>query len=155
MKVNDVIAGALLLAASLAILAYTSTLPPIPGQKIGPAAFPALLALILAPCAIALIAKGWRTPGPWVARMAWTRAPEQVRNFSLTCASLIFYAYFSETLGFFLCGLAVLMTLFLSQRVKPRTALAVSVFVVIFIHLVFYKLLRVPLPWGVLEPLAW
>jgi putative tricarboxylic transport membrane protein len=155
LKVNDVTVGALLLAVSLAILAYTSTLPPIPGQNIGPAAFPTLLALILAPCAVALIARGWRTPGPWIARMAWTRSPEQVRNFSLTCAALVFYALFSEQLGFFLCGLAVLLSLLVSQRVKPKTALAISVLVLLFIHLVFYKLLRVPLPWGVLEPLAW
>jgi putative tricarboxylic transport membrane protein len=35
-----------------------------------------------------------------------------------------------------------------------RVALPVAALATVVIHLSFYKLLRIPLPWGVLEPYA-
>ena len=58
MKFNDAISGAALLALALAILFNVSSFPNIPGQNIWPSAFPGLLALLLAGCAITLIVKG-------------------------------------------------------------------------------------------------
>ena len=37
----------------------------------------------------------------------------------------------------------------------PRRALLLAVVATLVIHFAFYKLLRVPLPWGVLTPYAW
>lgn len=157
MKVNDILAGAVLLVLSIAILAYAKTLPNIPGQNIGPAAFPGLLAAILLGCSVALMARGWRArhAGPWVARMEWTRHFDQVRNFSLVCASLFFYSYFSEKLGYFICAFAVLGSLLASLRVRPALVVPLALGITLFIHTLFYKLLRVPLPWGLLERFAW
>jgi putative tricarboxylic transport membrane protein len=39
--------------------------------------------------------------------------------------------------------------------VPPLRALVVSTLMTLLIHYAFYKLLRVPLPWGVLQPFAW
>jgi putative tricarboxylic transport membrane protein len=36
--------------------------------------------------------------------------------------------------------------------VRPRAAAAWAIGGTLVVHLVFYKLLRVPLPWGVLRP---
>jgi putative tricarboxylic transport membrane protein len=33
--------------------------------------------------------------------------------------------------------------------------LPLALFLPVLIHLIFYKLLRVPLPWGVLQGIAW
>jgi len=44
--------------------------------------------------------------------------------------------------------------LFFALRVKPALALVLAIFVPLVIHLIFYKLLRVPLPWGLL-PVLW
>ena len=149
--------GALLLALSLAILGYARTLPNIPGQNIGPAAFPGLLAVILAGCSIALIARGWRArhAGPWVARLPFTRSVPHALNFFLTCAALLFYAYFSERLGFFICAFVVLGALFAGLRVRLALAVPLTLGISLFIHTLFYKVLRVPLPWGLLDSFAW
>jgi putative tricarboxylic transport membrane protein len=157
LKVNDTVAGALLFALAAAILFHIRGFPNIPGQNIGPAAFPGLLAAILLGCSVALMARGWRArhAGPWFARMEWTRHFDQVRNFSLVCASLFFYSYFSEKLGYFICAFAVLGSLLASLRVRPALVVPLALGITLFIHTLFYKLLRVPLPWGILERFAW
>jgi len=42
------------------------------------------------------------------------------------------------------------MDVFLQLRVKPWLAVVVALAAALVIHLAFYKLLRVSLPWGVL-----
>jgi putative tricarboxylic transport membrane protein len=43
----------------------------------------------------------------------------------------------------------------LAMRVPPGRALLIALVAALLIHAAFYKLLRVPLPWGVLMPIAW
>jgi putative tricarboxylic transport membrane protein len=40
-------------------------------------------------------------------------------------------------------------------RVPPLRAALIAVIATLVIHTAFYKLMRVPLPWGVLTPFAW
>ena len=58
MKLNDAVWGALLIFFSAAVLTHVQSFPSIPGQKVGPALFPGLLAVGLAVCAVVLIVKG-------------------------------------------------------------------------------------------------
>jgi putative tricarboxylic transport membrane protein len=157
LKLNDFLIGALLMALAAAILVHIRNFPNIPGQNIGPSAFPGLLAVLLAACALILMARGWkaRHAGPWIALMPWMRSPGHVLNFSLAVAGLLVFAGFSERLGFIVSGVLLIAPLFLSLRVRPLAALALAIVVTLVIHAIFYRLLRVPLPWGVLESLRW
>jgi len=157
LKLNDVLVGALLLVLALAILLHIRTFPNIPGQNIGPAAFPGLLATLLAGCAVALLARGWRArhAGPWIVRAPWTRSPPQVIHVALTIAGLAFCAGFFEQLGFIVCGVLLLGVLFASLGVRLAAVLPLALGIALVIHTLFYKLLRVPLPWGLLERVAW
>ena len=40
-------------------------------------------------------------------------------------------------------------------RVRASRAIPAALVMTLLIHYAFYKLLRVPLPWGVLQPIAW
>ena len=171
MKFNDAISGAVLLALALAILFNIQSFPKIPGQNIGPAAFPGLLAGLLAVCAVLLIFKGLRSrrrvgpdpldasgiasPREWLAIGPWLRSPAQLRNFLVTVACLLFYVFASEWLGFILTSILILVLMFVTLGVRHRIVIPIAVAVTLVIHLVFYKGLRVPLPWGILMPLAW
>ena len=88
MKFNDAISGALLLALSIAILVAIQSFPQIPGQNIGPGAFPGLLAILLALCSFILIFRGLkeRSSEPWVAFGAWLRSWQHLRSFFVTVA---------------------------------------------------------------------
>lgn len=157
MKANDALAGALLLALAAAILFHIRLFPNIPGQNIGPAAFPGLLAGLLAVCAVALMVRGWRARSalPWIQLQAWTSSPARVLNFTLTVAVLLFMAWGIEKIGFIVCGIVLLVVLFSGLRLRPQVSVPLALVVTLLIHTLFYKLLRVPLPWGLLEKMAW
>ncbi|HJY77522.1 MAG TPA: tripartite tricarboxylate transporter TctB family protein [Burkholderiales bacterium] len=148
--------GAIFLALSIAVLVTIQGYPKIPGQSIGPGAFPGLIAILLAGCSIALIWRGWRerSSQPLVAVGAWLGSPRHVWNFLLTAGSLAFYVLAADKLGFLVCGATILGALFLTLRVRPRIAIPLALVLPVVIHLIFYKVLRVPLPWGVL-PVLW
>ena len=155
MRFNDALLGLAFLALSVVILVTIQSFPEFPGQRVGPAAFPGLIAVLLAGCSLALIWRGWRgrREQGLIAVGAWLTSPRHVRNFALTTGALLFYIFASEKLGFLICGSLILLTLFSTLRVRLRLALPLALAVTVGIHLVFYKLLRVPLPWGVLPPL--
>lgn len=151
MKLNDTIWGVLLLVLGLAVLNDVRTYPSIPGQQYGPNAFPGALAVLLIGCAIALIIKGWKTRGvvPWIEGGAWLRSPGHVRNFVLTAGALLFYVLAADKLGFLVCGTLILAVLFWSLEVRQRLIVPIALISTLVIHLIFYKGLRVPLPWGI------
>jgi putative tricarboxylic transport membrane protein len=155
-KFNDALLGGVFLALSIAVLVAIQGYPKIPGQSIGPGAFPGLIALLLGGCSIALIWRGWRErrAQPLVAMGAWLGSPRHLLNFLVATGALAFYVLAADKLGFLVCGALILLSLFLALRVKPLLAVPLALALPIVIHLIFYKLLRVPLPWGVL-PVLW
>ena len=155
MKLNDAVFGALFLALSLLVLWTIQGYPKIPGQNVGPAAFPGIAASLLAVCSLLLIVQGLRTRdgSPWFRRGAWTSRPPQLIAFAITVLGLLLYVLASERIGFLVTGVLMLGSLMLALRVRPATALIVSVAATLLIHIAFYKGLRVPLPWGVLPVL--
>ena len=156
MRFNDALLGIVFLALSVAVLVTIQAFPKIPGQSIGPGAFPGLIALLLAGCSVALIWRGWRERAsqPLVSMGAWLGSSRHVRNFLVAVGSLVFYIVAADKLGFLICGALILLALFLTLRVRPLLAPGLALFLPVAIHLIFYKLLRVPLPWGVL-PVLW
>ena len=157
MKFNDAVSGALLLALAIAILLNVSVFPAIPGQNVGPSLFPSVLASLLAVCALLLIREGLTTTKtqPWCELGEWMRSAHHLRNFLLTLGCLVFYIVASDTLGFIVCGTLILVVLFLAFSVRVQLVLPFAVLITLVIHAAFYKGLRVPLPWGILQPLQW
>lgn len=157
MKFNDAISGLLLLLLAVAVLVNVSSFPTIPGQNIGPAAFPGLLATLLMVCAVLLIVRGLRASvrPPWLEFGAWMRSPYHLRNFLITTGCLLFYILASDFLGFLICAFAILCTMFWALQVRARLIVPVALGVTLLIHTIFYKGLRVPLPWGILLPIQW
>jgi putative tricarboxylic transport membrane protein len=150
LKLNDTTWGALLLALSFAVLWNVQSFPKIPGQSIGPSAFPGVLAVLLAGCAVILIVRGVRAG---IARFElgdWVRSPRHLGNFLLALTAPAFYIVAVNSLGFIVTSMIILLALFLKLRVRLWVAVLVAVVTAFVIHAVFYKLLRVSLPWGVL-----
>jgi putative tricarboxylic transport membrane protein len=161
MKVNDAVWGALLLLLSAVLLVHVQSFPRIPGQQYGPALFPGVIAASLGICAALLIVKGIaaRTHGheraEWIALEPWTRSRRHVLAFALTIGINVFYIVAVDGLGFILTGTVYLAALFAVFGVRARWIIPVALVSTLVIHTAFYKLLRVPLPWGVLQPFLW
>jgi putative tricarboxylic transport membrane protein len=123
----------------------------MPGQKFGPAWFPGLVAVGLGLCGVMLIASGARARGALIALPDWIHRPTPRRSVSAVLGGLLAYILFADSLGFHLAGLALLGLWIRALGGSWRAAIAVGVIGTVVIHLAFYKALRVPLPWGVLE----
>lgn len=157
MKVNDVLSGALTGAFALAVFAGAQGLPKIQGQSVGPAVFPELIAAGMMLCAVILVTRGLRTLGTekWLSVPDWMGHGRTAFGFLLVPLSLAFYVAASDALGFVPTAVVLLLAMFLTYGVRWRTALVVALIGAVAIHALFYKLLKVPLPWGVLSPYAW
>ena len=83
------------------------------------------------------------------------RSPRHVAAFFLVIGVNVFYILVVDRLGFIPTGVIYLGALFAAFGVRPRLNLALALALVLAIHYSFYKLLKVPLPWGLLERFAW
>ena len=110
MKLNDAVWGALFLLLSATILFHVRNFPNIPGQNVGPALFPGVLATALAACALLLIAKGIaarRSGGEraqWIASTSGSRSPRHVLALFVVIGVNVFYILLVDRLGFILTG---------------------------------------------------
>ena len=73
----------------------------------------------------------------------------------LLVASVVFYIFLAEKLGFLPTAVIILTGMFYVLRVPLGKSLLIAVIASLVIHFMFYKLLRVPLPWGVLVNYSW
>ena len=161
MKLNDAVWGALLLLFSVTLLVHVQSFPPMPGQRVGPALFPGLIAVGLAVCAVLLMVKDWAARSkqggaPALMTLApWTRSPRQMLAFGLVIGANVGYILLVDKVGFIPIGTLYLVILFWVLGVSPKWNLVIAIAVTLVIHYAFYKLLRVPLAWGVLGRFAW
>lgn len=157
MKINDALSGMLIGTFSAIIFVHAQSFPPMVGQDIGPNMFPQLIAVGLMICAVMLIFKGLKTRKkvPWVTVPDWLGQGRIALGFLLIPIVLAFYVAVSESLGFLLTAMILLLVLFWVFEVRPRTAFLIALLGALGIHTLFYQLLKVPLPWGLLESFAW
>ncbi len=157
MKINNVLSGLLIGSFGAAIYLHARSFPPMPGQNVGPNMFPQLIAAGLMVCAMILVFRGLKTLGTegWITLPDWLGQRRIALGFLLIPLVLVFYVAVSESLGFLPTAVILLMALFLVFKVRLRTALIVAVLGSLCIHTLFYKLLKVPLPWGLLNSMAW
>jgi putative tricarboxylic transport membrane protein len=155
-RLNDAIFGLLFVALGALVLFGVQGFPKIPGQPVGPALFPGLIACGLIVTGALLVRRGWRERHrSWLAWDDWVRSPRHAVAFAVLVGGVVFYIAAADAIGFIPVAIVLLTAVFLSLRVKVPRALAVAVVATLVVHFVFYKLLRVPLPWGLLTPYAW
>jgi len=155
-KINDAVFGAVLLVLGVAVLLAVRGYPHIPGQNVGPALFPGLVAAALIACAVLLIVGGVRrhAEAPWLEPMPWLGSRRHVIAFLTVVGSVVFYIALVDRIGFLIIAPLTLLAMFMAFRVRWTIGVVVAILATIVIWYAFYKLLRVPLPWGVLERFA-
>ena len=153
MQLSDRVSGGVLVLLGGASAYGGSRLPAVPGQDIGPAAFPMLIGGGLVLCGL-LIAFGightFEAPeedADGAPRFAGLRA-------LLAPALLLFYVFAADRLGFLPTAAAIVLAASLAFGARWRLAVPLALVAPLLVHLIFYKLLRVPLPAGLL-PAPW
>lgn len=65
---------------------------------------------------------------------------------------MVFYIALADKFGFLLIAPLCLLAVFRVLQVRWLPALGWALAGTLLVHVAFYKLLRVPLPWGALRP---
>jgi len=126
----------------------------MPGQKFGPAWFPGIIAAGLAICGALLAYSGLRERAPWATAPEWIRSRRARSGVAAFVGGLILYILFVDALGFYLTAVLLLALWLRALGASWRVTVIVAVVATVLIHFAFYKGLRIPLPWGVLERFA-
>jgi putative tricarboxylic transport membrane protein len=155
-KFNDALSGAALAALGAVVLWHIQGFPPMLGQKFGPAWFPGLIAGGLVICGLLLIAGRLRAAGnePLFSPPAWARRLRPVLSVASIIGGLVLYVLVVDTVGFHLTAAALLLLWSRLLGASWRLAVPVTIAATFVIQLSFYKLLKVPLPWGIFERFA-
>jgi len=123
----------------------------MPGQKFGPAWFPGLVAIGLGVCGALLVFQGSRSGRAWFSAPQWVHEPRARAAVAAVLGGLVFYILAAGSLGFHLAAIAITALWVRVLGASWRVTIPVALLAPLIIHLAFYKLLRVPLPWGVFE----
>ena len=160
MKFDDTILGTVLLVFAVLVVSYAQTFPTLAGMSVGPELFPTIIGSGIGACGLGLIATGLarrriQARGPWVELAPWVRSGRLMGNALAVLGALVFYIFFSKPLGFHITAFVIVVAVMAKLGVSARAAAGFAVAVPLLIHYLFNDLLRVPLPWGVLTPIAW
>jgi putative tricarboxylic transport membrane protein len=157
MRFNDAVFGVLLIAFAIAEIAYTRTFPSLHGQAYGPDLFPILIGVGFLITGAVLTVRGimLRAEGPLVQMGVWAADRRNVVNFALVLLALLFYIVASDWLGFILTSFIIMVVLLKSFGSGIVAAVVIAALTTLTIHTLFARVLLVPLPWGLLEPMAW
>ncbi|MDP8920570.1 MAG: tripartite tricarboxylate transporter TctB family protein [Pseudomonadota bacterium] len=165
MRLSDRVTGSFV--ATLGVLATYggSQFPPVPGQDVGPSVFPMVIGVGLILCGLMIaLGIGHSFEDEAEADLAAVQGPSQQAppaeplthrlRALLPPGLLLFYVYAADRIGFVPTAAIMIFASALAFGAKLRVALPLAVLAPIAIHLIFYKLLRVPLPPGLL-PMPW
>ena len=155
MLLDDRASGVLVAGLGVVVVGLARAFPMVPGQSIGPSLFPTIVGTLLAVVGLTLAIRAPRGGGVGVRLDNAMRRPRMAINFALVVLSLLAYALLVDRLGFFLTAALLLLILFRAFSVPLGRAMGLSVVLPFAIHYAFYTLLRVPLPWGPLQSIAW
>ena len=162
MQLSDRVTGLFLVGLGGACAYGGWLLPPVPGQQIGPNVFPMVIGfgLMLCGAMIALsVGQSFEEevelesapPGMEpAAPLSWGRSLLALVPPGL----LLFYVFTVDRLGFALTAAIMIFTVATALGARLRLAVPLAIVAPLFVHLVFFKLLRVPLPQGFI-PLPW
>ncbi len=156
MRFSDIMIGAMLLILGIAVTAYARTLPAVPGQQYGAAAFPTLIGVGFVYCALILLVQGLKARSvPLVSFTEWTRQPGALVAVGVTILCIVAYMLLARRVGFIPVSVAILVVLFRLLSVSWGKTIFFAVAATLVTDYVFRSLLLVPLPFGMMPRMPW
>jgi putative tricarboxylic transport membrane protein len=141
--------GLALALLAAAVLWSARGFPDVPGQKVGAGFLPMLVGAGLLVGGLGLVLRSWR--GSYD-EPASAPVEEHFGSALAIVGVVLVYILAAERLGFLIVAPLSLLAVFKALRVETKPALLWALAGTLLVHLAFYKLLRVPLPWGLLRP---
>ncbi|WP_291845240.1 tripartite tricarboxylate transporter TctB family protein [Bradyrhizobium sp.] len=160
MRLPDRVTGLFLVGLGAAAAYGGWQLPPVPGQPVGPNVFPLVIGSGLALCGLAIafgIGNSFEEAEEIIPLEAGqTRPTGKLYGLRalLPPALLLLYVAAADRLGFIITAALIVYATATALGARWKLSLPLAVLAPVGIHLIFSKLLRVPLPAGLL-PMPW
>ena len=161
MHLPDRVTGLFLVGLGAAAAYGGWKLPPVPGQPVGPNVFPLVIGTGLALCGLAIafgIGHSFEEEEEIIPFEGGEALAPRGKLYGLRAllppALLLFYVFMADRLGFILTAGLIVFATSTALGARWKLSLPLTVLAPIAIHLIFSKLLRVPLPIGLL-PMPW
>ena len=151
MKKNDIVAGLIFIALGIFIFTQTVSYPSLEKGHPGPGLFPNLLAILFIAFGGVLAFKA-RKPtslpegGPEI-----PAAPKRIFNAFFVLAIIVIFVAAVNIVGFLITSAVLLFVLMKRLGVTILKSAIAGLVITLFINLMFSKILRVPLPPGILR----
>jgi putative tricarboxylic transport membrane protein len=149
MRLSDRLFGAGFVLAGAAVFAATLRFPRLDDGAPGPALFPQVLAVLMVVAGGLLVARPDTAPAP-AAERTRQQARRASMNVALVFGAIIAFIVVAPTAGFLLTATAILFGLMWWLGSPPWRAVVAAVGLTLFVYVIFGKILRVPLPLGLL-----
>jgi putative tricarboxylic transport membrane protein len=153
MRANDLISGIVLILLAVAMIAYTTTFPPFPGQKYGPSLFPRILGGGMVLCGALLMIRGRRQLAAGAPLAVIDDAYRPLRGWggvAMILGVIAGYIALSDMIGFVPVAFAGVMLLLWWFGAGFGRAALIALVAVLVVDWFFGWLFRVPLPLGLL-----
>jgi len=95
-----------------------------------------------------------RAAEPWYETADWMRSGRHFVAFAAIVGGVAAYVWLAGTIGFLIIAPVLLFIWFTTLGVRRKAAVVVALIATLVIWYAFYKVLRVPLPWGLLTGIA-
>ncbi|MCU0818544.1 MAG: tripartite tricarboxylate transporter TctB family protein [Beijerinckiaceae bacterium] len=146
---------ALVLAAlAISIFLVSRNFPTMAGLSVGPGLFPMVLSLALLGASAFLALNSRTSSEPDSTEEALPRDARSLLRVLTVLAACGLFAGLGKVLGFLIVGFLAVACLMIAFGVKLWRALLISGVTVLLLNLFFVKVMRIPLPLGVLAPLG-
>jgi putative tricarboxylic transport membrane protein len=148
MRFSDSAIGTFLILFGGAVLLYTRKFPSMEGGQPGPASYPNLLAALIVLVGLGLAVQGTRRGERFFRLDTSQLSGSGILTIFLVLAAIVLYIFVSDALGFLITSFALLVFLMRWLRVSFLWTILMAAATTLAIFLLFGKILRVPLPWG-------
>ena len=158
MRIDDRLFGVLICLLGIFTLWYSAGFPPVAKQFYGPAMFPTVIGWAFVASGLVLVVSAFRKAQKVEGLIAfpdWRGAPRGVASVVLMLVSIPAFVYLGDVVGFQVLAFVTLALMYIAAGRGIATSLAVALLVTVALDLLFRKLLRVPLPGGLLADMPW
>lgn len=155
MRLADWLIGLILIAAGAALYSAAQTLPQLHGQRYGAGFFPSFIAAGFVLVGALMTASDLRRAGPALMIGSWVRSGGAWMRLSCMVLGTIAFILLLDRIGYLASVLLLLGLLMPVCGVRWRVAIPVSLIAALGSWYLFGRVLRVALPYGLLEPHIW
>lgn len=158
MSIDDRLFGALICLLGIGVLWYASGFPEVAGQYYGPAMFPSVIGWSFVLSGVWLFAGGFRKSvslSGVISFPDWHGPPRGLVSVALMLVSIPAFVYLGDSLGFQVLSFVTMVLLYVTAGRSILKSVAIAFLITLAVDLLFSKLLRVPLPSGLLTDFFW